>query len=184
MMIRPCWTIRIIVFMKSDQTVRPLRFSKGIQRICLPEADDGSDEKMSPCVSTGWGLMKDEEKDKDRAALQQVSFFECRSSRWHLRRNGIDQGHPSFSSLIKLFRWLSPSSTRKRAEPKWTEMRRSMIKLSASAPTPKALAVATQGDQSHAEGQTENGNRYAVFPGWWSQIFWTTSASDFQQNAF
>merc|ERR1712168_1652457 len=56
------------------KTVRPLRFSKGIQRVCLPEADDGSDEKMSPCVSTGWGLMKDEEKDKDRAALQQVTL--------------------------------------------------------------------------------------------------------------
>jgi len=56
------------------KTVRPLRFSKGIQPVCLPEADDGSDEKMAPCVSTGWGLMMDEEKDKDRTALQQVTL--------------------------------------------------------------------------------------------------------------
>jgi len=56
------------------KTVRPLRFSKGIQPVCLPEAADGTDEGMSPCVSTGWGLMKDEEKDKDRSALQQVTL--------------------------------------------------------------------------------------------------------------
>ena len=59
------------------QTVRPLRFSQGIQSVCLPEAADGTDEGMSPCVSTGWGLMKDEAKDKDRSALQQVINRQC-----------------------------------------------------------------------------------------------------------
>merc|ERR1711970_1469395 len=56
------------------KTVRPLRLSRGIQPVCLPEADDEEDITLSPCVSTGWGLMKDEQKDKDRSALQQVTL--------------------------------------------------------------------------------------------------------------